>query len=109
VRNTECNPRGLALVLSAAVYVPGVASTHVGALEIAHKHPPQVVPTIDGVSREMAQPGLGGFSQIDSEEQDDEQIIGCPSHSTREAIILQPDDGVAFAIVFGDVAQCSKA
>jgi hypothetical protein len=31
------------------------------------------------------------------------------SHSTREAVILQPDAGVGFAIVFGDVARRSKA
>jgi hypothetical protein len=40
---------------------------------------------------------------------DDEQIIICPSHSIREVVILQPDAGVGFAVVFGDVAQCPKA
>jgi hypothetical protein len=52
----------------------------------------------------MVQPCLDRFSQIDMEDLDDEQIISCPSHSTRETIILKPDTGVGFAIVFGDVA-----
>jgi hypothetical protein len=47
----------------------------------------------------MVQPGPSGFSQIYREELDDEQIIGYPSRSTREAIILQPNTGVSFAIV----------
>jgi hypothetical protein len=56
----------------------------------------------------MVQPGPGGFSQTDMEELDDEQIIGCPSHSTREVIIFQSDGGVGFVVVFGDIARCSK-
>jgi hypothetical protein len=56
----------------------------------------------------MIQPSLGRFSQIDREELDDEQIISCPSRSTHEAIILRLDAGVGFAVVFGDVARCSK-
>jgi hypothetical protein len=57
----------------------------------------------------MVQPGPGGFSQIDSEELDDEQIIICPSHSTCKAVILHPDAGDGFAVVFGDVARRPKA
>jgi hypothetical protein len=56
----------------------------------------------------MVQPGPSGFSQIYREELDDEQIIGYPSRSTREAIILQPNTGVSFAIVFGGVARRLK-
>jgi hypothetical protein len=56
----------------------------------------------------MVQLGPGGFGQIDREELDDEQIIGCPSRSTHEAIILKPDAGVCFAVIFGDGAQHSK-
>jgi hypothetical protein len=82
---------------------------HVGALEIASKDLLKVVPTIDGVSQKMVQPGHGRFSQIYREELDNEQIIDCPSRSTREAIILQPDAGVGFAVVFDDVARFSKA
>jgi hypothetical protein len=59
-----------------------------------------------GISQEMVQPGSGGFNQVDREELDDEQIIVCPSCNTREAIILQPNIGVNFAVVFGDVAWC---
>jgi hypothetical protein len=56
----------------------------------------------------MVRLGPGRFSQIEREELDDEQIIGCPSCTTHEVIILQPNTGVGFAIVFGDVARCSK-
>jgi hypothetical protein len=52
----------------------------------------------------MVKPSPGGFSHIDREVLDDERIIGCPSCSTCEAIILQLDAGVGFAIVFGHVA-----
>jgi hypothetical protein len=57
----------------------------------------------------MARLDTSGFSQIDREELDHEQIICCPSRSTCKAIILQPDDGVGFAVVFGDAARRSKA
>jgi hypothetical protein len=57
----------------------------------------------------MVQPGPSGFGQIDREELNDEQIISCPSRPTHEEIILQPDAGVGFAIIFGDVARCLKA
>jgi hypothetical protein len=56
----------------------------------------------------MIQPCLSGFDQIDREELDDEQIISCPACSTREAIIFQPDVGVGFAVIFGDIARRSK-
>jgi hypothetical protein len=96
--------KGLALLLPAAPEVPGVTGVHIGALEVAGKGFPQVVPTVYGVSREMVQQGSGGFSQIDWAELDDEQIIVCPSRSTCEAVILQPNAGVNFAVVFGYVA-----
>jgi hypothetical protein len=57
----------------------------------------------------MVQRDPGRFSQIDREELDDEQIIGCPSRSTCEAIILQPDARVGFGVIFGDVARRWKA
>jgi hypothetical protein len=47
-------------------------------------------------------------SQIDREELDDEQIIVYPSRSTCEAVILQPNPGINFAIVYGDVAWHPK-
>jgi hypothetical protein len=82
---------------------------HIGTPKIASKNLPQVFPTIDGISWEMVQPGYGGFSQIDREELDDEQINVCLSHSTCEVVILQPDVEVGFAIIFGDVALRLKA
>jgi hypothetical protein len=57
----------------------------------------------------MVQPSAGGFSQKDREELNDEKIIGCPSRSTREAIMLQPDAGAGFAVIFGEVAWSSEA
>jgi hypothetical protein len=57
----------------------------------------------------MVQPGSGRFSQIDREELDNEQIIVRSSRSTCEVTILQPHARVGFAVVFGDVAQHSKA
>jgi hypothetical protein len=52
----------------------------------------------------MVQSGSSGFSQIDRDELDDEQIIICPSRSTCEVVIVQPNAGVNFVVVFGDVA-----
>jgi hypothetical protein len=97
-------PKGLTLLLPAAPEVPRVAEAHIGALEVAGKDLPQVIPMVYGVSQEMVQPGFGGFYQIDWEELDDEQIIICHSRSTREVVILQPNTGVNFAIIFGYVA-----
>jgi hypothetical protein len=99
---------GLALLLSAAPEVPGSARVHIGALEVAGKDLPQVIPTVYCISLEMVQLGPHGFSQIDREKLDDEHIIICPSRSTREAVILQPNAGVNFAVVFGDVAWHPK-
>jgi hypothetical protein len=82
---------------------------HIGTLKIASKTLPQVFPTIDGISWEMVQPCYGGFSQIDREELDDEQINVCPSRSTCETVILKRDAGVGFAIIFSDVASHLKA
>jgi hypothetical protein len=56
----------------------------------------------------MVQLGSSRFRQIDREELDDEQVIVCPSRSRCEVVILQPNDGVNFAVVFGDVAWCPK-
>jgi hypothetical protein len=56
----------------------------------------------------MVQPGSGGFSQVDREELDYEQIIICPSHSTCKVVIFQLNAGVDFAVVFGDVAWSLK-
>jgi hypothetical protein len=52
----------------------------------------------------MVQPGRGGFNQINREELDDKKIIVRSAHPAREVVILQPDAGVGFAIVLGDVA-----
>jgi hypothetical protein len=57
----------------------------------------------------MVQPGPSGLDQIYREELGEEQIIVCSSHSTCEAVILQPDARVVFSVVFGDVARCLKA
>jgi hypothetical protein len=52
----------------------------------------------------MIQPGPGRISQVHQEEQDDEGVIVHSTCSTCEAIMLQPDVGVGFAIVLDDVA-----
>jgi hypothetical protein len=78
-------------------------------LKVAGEDLPQVAPIVDGVSRQMVQPGSSRFSQTDRGELDDEQIIILSSRSTLEAVILQPDTGVGFAIVFGDIARRLKA
>jgi hypothetical protein len=78
---------GLALLLPVAPEDPRVAGVHIGALVVAGKDLPLVIPTVYSVSREMVQQGSGGFSEIDREELNDEKITVCPSHSTREAVI----------------------
>jgi hypothetical protein len=41
---------------------------------------------------------------MDWEELDDEEVVVCFAYSAREAVVLQPDIGVGFAIILDDVA-----
>jgi hypothetical protein len=52
----------------------------------------------------VVQPGPGGFNQIDWKELDNEEIITRSPRPASEAVVLQPDAGVYFAIVLDDVA-----
>jgi hypothetical protein len=94
--------------LLTALQIPTVARTHLHALEVASEDLSEILPAIDDVSRQMIQPGPGGISQVDWEELDDEEIIVHSTHFACEAIILQQDAGVSFAIVLDDVAWHSK-
>jgi hypothetical protein len=57
----------------------------------------------------MVQPGSGRFSQTDREELDDEQIFVRSPRPTHEALILELDARVGFAVKPGDVVRCSKS
>jgi hypothetical protein len=56
----------------------------------------------------MIQLDHGGVGHVDREELDDEEVIVWSTHSAHEAVVLQPDSRVSFAIVLDDVAWCSK-
>jgi hypothetical protein len=51
----------------------------------------------------MIQPGPGRVSQVNREELDDEEIDIHPAYPTRKAVVLKPNTGIGFAIVFDDI------
>jgi hypothetical protein len=81
---------------------------HIRVLEIAGEDLLEILPSIDDVSQQIIQPGPGGILQVYREELDDEEVIVHSVHFAREAVILQPDTGVGFAVVLDDVAWRSK-
>jgi hypothetical protein len=91
------------LLLPTTLEIPGVAGPHVCALKVACEDQLEILPTIDQVSRQVIEPDPGRIGQVNVEELDDEEVIICPACSAREAIVLQPNAGVGFAIIFDDV------
>jgi hypothetical protein len=77
---------------------------HVCALEVIGEDLSEDLLAIDDVSWQMIQPSPRGISQLDREELDDEGFIIRSAHSAREAVILQLDVGVGFAVVLDEVA-----
>jgi hypothetical protein len=71
-----------------ALQVPGVAKTHVRALEITGEDLPEVLPAIDNISRQMVEPSPGRVDQVDGEELDDEKVTIGPTHLARKAVVL---------------------
>jgi hypothetical protein len=94
---------GFTRILPTFLQIPGVAWMHVCALKVASEELLEILPAIDDVSWQMIQPGLGGISQVDQEELDDERVIICSARSTREVVILQLDTRVGFAIILDKV------
>jgi hypothetical protein len=94
---------GFTLLLPTFLQIPGVAWMHVCALKVASEELLEILPAIDDVSWQMIQPGLGGISQVDQEELDDERVIICSARSTHEVVILQLDTRVGFAIILDKV------
>jgi hypothetical protein len=81
-------PQGLPLFLSTTHQILGVARPHVHALEIPSKDLLEIPLAIDGVSRQVIQPGSGCVSQVDGEELNDKQIAIRPACPAREAVVL---------------------
>jgi hypothetical protein len=99
---------GLALLLPAAPYITWAARTHVCTLEFSSEDYTKDVPAIDGVPRQVVQPGPSRFSQIDWKELHNEEIAVRTPRPTWEAVVLQLDAGVCFAVVLDNVTQCSE-
>jgi hypothetical protein len=95
---------GFTRFLLAAFQVPRVTRMHVGALEVTGEDISKILPAIDVVSWQMIWPGPSGIGQVDREELDDEEVIVWTTRSAREAVVLQLDTRVSFAIVHDDVA-----
>jgi hypothetical protein len=79
---------GFAQLLPVVLQNPGVARTHVCALEVANEDLLDILLAIDDVSWQMIQPVPRGISQVDQEELDDEGVIIRSAHTTREEVIL---------------------
>jgi hypothetical protein len=94
--------------LLAALQIPGVARSHVHALKVVDEDLLEILPAIDDGSWKMIQSGSTKISQIDQEELDDEDIIIHAARPAHEAVILQLDTGVSFAVVLDDIASRSK-
>jgi hypothetical protein len=79
---------------------------HVCTLEAVGEDLPKVIPTLDDVSWQMVLSCSGGISQVDWELLDNKEIIICSTRIACEAVVPQPNTGVGFAIILGDVLQC---
>jgi hypothetical protein len=53
-------------------------------------------------------PGPSGVSQLNGKELDDEEVIICPACPAHEAIVLQANARIGFAIIFDDIIWCPK-
>jgi hypothetical protein len=57
----------------------------------------------------MIQPSPSQDNKIDGEDLDDEEVVICPAHPTRKAVVPQPSVGVGFGVILDDIAWCPKS
>jgi hypothetical protein len=50
----------------------------------------------------VIEPSSGRVGQVNGEEQDDEEVIILPAYLAHKAIVLQPNVGIGFAVIFDD-------
>jgi hypothetical protein len=56
----------------------------------------------------VIEPSSGRFRQVNGEELDDEGIVDHPALPAHEAVVLQPNIGIGFAVVLDDVVGLPK-
>jgi hypothetical protein len=83
-----------------------VTRPHVCALKVPGEDLLEILPIINRVSRQVIEPSLGRVGKVHGEELDDEKVIIHHTYPTCETIVLQPSDGIGFAIVLDDVIGC---
>ena len=106
---TDVIPQGLARLLLAALEVLGVTRADIHPLEISNEDPLEVRPVADAVVREEFKPRLNMFPHADGEILNDEMVIIHPSGSIGKPEIFEPNTGVLFPGVLGDVGGQSEA
>jgi hypothetical protein len=68
----------------------------------SHQHLLEILPSIDRVSRQVIEPSSGHVGQVNGEELDDEEVIVHPTCPAREAMVLQSNAVIGFAIIPDD-------
>jgi hypothetical protein len=93
----------LALLLPATLQIPRVARPHICALKVAGEDLLEVLPSIDRVLGQAIEPGPGRVGQVNGEELDNEEVIIHPTCPLCKAVVLHPNTGIGFAVIFDDV------
>jgi hypothetical protein len=101
-------PQGFTLLLPAALQIPGVTRPHIRALKVAGEDLLEILQTINQFSGKVIELSSGRVSQVNGEELDDEKVVILPACPAREAVVLQPNTGIGFAIVLDNVIGHSK-
>ena len=82
--------KGFSSLLSVVLEIPWVPRAVVHALEIPHKDPFQVHPTLNSVGRKVFQPCSRRIGQEQWKVADNEIIIICSTGLASKSIILEP-------------------
>jgi hypothetical protein len=69
----------------------------------------EILQAVDQVSGQVIESGPGRVSQVNGEELDDEKMVICPARPAREAVVLQPNAGICFVVIFDNAIRCPKA
>jgi hypothetical protein len=57
---------------------------------------------------QVIEPCSGRVDQVNGEELDDKKVTVRPARPTRKPVVLQPNAGISFAVVFGNVVGRPK-
>jgi hypothetical protein len=101
-------PEGFALLLPATLQILRVARPHVCAIKVADEDLLDILPGVNRVSGQVIKPGPSHVDQLNGEELDDEEAIIRPTSLACEAIVLQEDAEICFAVIINNVIWCSK-